>query len=283
MMSSGKSSSGSGVADLPVLLWVTNFGAAEITANSIASVRRAGFAQRYRLVLVHSDDQARDFIAGLSLGVELLPVSEPMANVKIDLVLPQDYHDYDTQPFRRIAFLRYAAINYSLLTYRRRTIYVDGDIVFLKDPALYIDSEPMLRQDCVLAQNDGDLALLRDAIRRQYGPGQFPEGARICSGFTVWSPLRSHLEIARAVARRMAIAGKLDSDQETFNGLPPSAKSRVQLLPMDKFVNGSCYFNLAEGDRCVLDELDPYLIHANWMIGIDTKTRALKEVGLWYL
>ncbi len=270
-------------ADSPILLWVTNSGAAEITANSIKSVRNAGFADRYRLVLVHCDDQARDLIADHSLGVELVPMSVPLSDVKIDLVLSREYHDYGTQTFRQVCFLRYPAIRYALLTYRRRTIYVDGDIVFLKNPALYLDNEPKLRHDCVFAQNDGKLEFVKDQIGRQYEPGYFPHKTRICTGFTVWSPLRAHLEIVKAVAQRMVTPERFESDQRTFNWLPRSARSRVQLLPLDKFVNGSFYFNLAKGDRGILDALDPHIIHANWMVGLETKTQALKEAGLWYL
>ncbi len=282
-MAENGSADGTRKADLPVLLWLTNKGAAEITANSIASVGYAGFADKYRLIVFHSDDQARNRIERHSFGVEFIDLDEIPHDRDGFSQPPKEYHDFGTQPFRRLSISRYIAIKFALLTFRHRTIYADGDIVFLGDPAYYLDSEPALKRDCVLAQNDRNVRFSGDEFRCQYEPGCFPQKSEICSGFTVWMPLSKHHRIVDSIIMRLLRYSTTPSDQMIFNSLPRHLRRHVQLLPEDKFVNGSFYFGLPENNRSLRGELDPVIVHANWMVGVETKTNAFKKAGLWYL
>jgi hypothetical protein len=66
---------------------------------------------------------------------------------------------------------------------------------------------------------------------------------------------------------------------------------KIHLLDHEMFANGLLYFNeLSDNDTYRNLQLSfrqtkkpLYFVHANWMIGIDTKINALKSKSLWYL
>jgi hypothetical protein len=51
-------------------------------------------------------------------------------------------------------------------------------------------------------------------------------------------------------------------------------------LPIDLFPNGKVYYET--GDKESLKE-SAYIVHNNWMVGIETKINKFKEEGYWYL
>jgi hypothetical protein len=278
-MAQGDSADTARQAEPSVLLWLTNRGAAEITANSVASAGRAGLFGRYRLIVIHTDDMAGRVLHRYTPDARLVSLGELLGPGGAGIRLPQDYRLWGTQSFRLLSVFRYIGIKFALNRFRTRVIYTDGDIVYLRDPASYLNAEPALDRACVLAQSDRDVRRTGSPTHDPSPPGRF---AQICSGFTVWRPLATHLQIVRTIITAMARSKGAVGDQYTFNRLPPAVLRHVQVLPEDRFVNGSLYFGEL-GDPAMRRQLDPIIVHANWMRGIDTKIEALKEAGLWYL
>ena len=66
---------------------------------------------------------------------------------------------------------------------------------------------------------------------------------------------------------------------------------KLNLLETTYFPNGLLYFNERHPDpkfKILHDDFknskNPvYFVHANWMVGVDTKIEALKSKGLWYI
>jgi hypothetical protein len=53
-------------------------------------------------------------------------------------------------------------------------------------------------------------------------------------------------------------------------------KDSIAILDQELFPNGHVYYQLNKKSKA-------YIVHNNWMVGVDEKTKKFKEEGLWYL
>ena len=269
-------------------LWVTNNGAVEITANSIASLQRTGGIGRDRLILATLDEEAARNATRLVQGVQILRLDRLDAWCRHGLFAGGDYAEFGTDSFKQFCISRYIAIDHILQQTKRPVIYADGDIAYLRNPADCLCSlQPAFRR-LVLAQNDRRADIGSDEWSRQYRAGTRPGQSEICSGFTVWQPVRAHRRLLNAVVGNMHSKSLLHSDQHAFNTLSRRQLRSVMLLRQDQFPNGSLCFKNKYNPQLKFEApefnlSDSFIVHANWMTGLDTKVTALKRAGLWFL
>jgi len=157
--------------------------------------------------------------------------------------------------FRKIHYYKWPIIK-KIYQEHKQLCWVDTDIVFLKDPSDYLSGHKTF-----VAQND------------------YP-GPRACGGFLVFNDS----DITESLIDDMA-ANTTEDDQILLNHCIEGAyKTNYKPLPRDLFPNGKTYYELLDIDKNK-EELkkNAYIVHNNWMIGIDTKMNKFKDEGYWYL
>ncbi len=258
-------------------LWVTNSGASEITANSIASLQRLLQNREHSLFVGTLDAVSEREICGYTdcSGVQFFRLDQETTWRSSKINLSSEYVDWGTQDFRLICKAKYFAISKVLQETGKPLVFADGDIAFLRNPVELFESNRAIDCNMVLAQNDRDLKYCNGIFDDQYPPGLRPDGSEICAGFTCWQPTRRHLKMAEYVGKNVTADV---CDQMVFNRLPFWKRRHVQLLPMDLFPNGSLAFGNPDNQF-----EDKYIVHANWRIGLDSKLQALKEDGYWFI
>ncbi len=263
-------------------LWVTNAGAARITANSIASLQRHVRKREHPLFVGTLDPESERVISSLvdCTDVRFFRLDEETTWRSSEIELPSDYADWGTEDFRLICKAKYYAISKVLRDTGKPVVFTDGDIAFLKNPATYFDQSAAIDNTRILAQNDKDLKHCNEDFDVQYPPGRIPPGSQICAGFTGWQPTRTHLNIAEYIGKRVT---QETCDQTIFNRLPFWKRRHVQLLPLSLFPNGSLAFGNREHGRPEIRLQGMYMVHANWRLGLESKIKVLKEDGYWFL
>jgi hypothetical protein len=272
----------------PVFLWVSNAGALEMTANSIASLRRAGAAGPRRSILAVADLATADAARRLGIEARILCLARIDRWRRLDLEIGAAYSDFDTLDFRKVCLARYFALDHILRRERRPVVYADGDVVFLRDPCAYLHDVQCVHGSPVLVQNDRRADHNSHEWSADYPAGARPAGSVICAGFQVWSPLREHRELIEAIIHASLAEPLIPSDQQIFNRLGDSLLARVKLLRQDLFPNGSlCFKNRYLPSQPIdapdFDWSDAFTVHANWMVGLATKIAALRDARLWFV
>ena len=263
-------------------LWVTNAGAAEMTANSVVSLQRLLRSNAHSLSIGVLDNASATIISNLvdTEHVKFFDLSGEESWAAQNLDVRSDYVDWGTPEFRLICKAKYFAITNLLRQTGKPVIFADGDIAYLRNPVEYFERDTAISRNKILVQNDRSFQKCVNNIDAQYGPGRLSEGSEFCAGFTVWQPISAHLKIAEHIGKNVNVHV---SDQPIFNELSYLKRRHVQLLRQDLFPNGSLTFGRVEYDRPDLDLQENYIVHANWRLGIDNKIQVLKEHGYWFL
>ncbi len=228
------------------------------------------------------DDTSREIISERvdTHDLEFLSIEQLPAWREFQLDLPLTYDNYGTQNFNLRSASKYVLIQHVLREAALPVIFADGDIVYLKNPAAHIQANKLLSERAAFFQNDRAAGIHDVGLSEQYAIGQRPKGSVVCTGFSVWQPTSEHFALAGRV--RDGIHSQRD-DQSAMNDLNARRRRHVQLLRQDLFPNGSLVF-APEGPRTdVFDRNEAYLVHANWMSGVDEKIKRLKSGGYWLI
>lgn len=153
--------------------------------------------------------------------------------------------------FRKIHYYKWPIIQ-KIYQEHKQLCWVDTDIVFLKDPTEYLTGHKT-----IVGQND------------------WP-GPRACCGFLVFNDS----DITELLIDEMAANTKED-DQILMNFFIENGfKTNYKPLPRELFPNGKTYYELEDKEQ--LKET-AYIVHNNFMVGIETKMNKFKEEGYWYV
>lgn len=153
--------------------------------------------------------------------------------------------------FRRIHYLKWPIIREVYRQYRA-LCWVDTDIVFLRNPTALLQGRPTF-----CAQND------------------YP-GLRACGGLLVFNDSARTESLINDMA-----ANNFEDDQILLNRfLEGPYKDNFEQLPQREFPNGKIFYepNL----KAELRE-SAYMVHNNWIIGIDEKISRFKAEGYWFI
>lgn len=228
------------------------------------------------------DSESRDIIRNKvdTSDLEFISFEELPEWRKLNLDLPTTYDNFGTGNFNLRLVSKFVLIRHVLRESGLPVIFTDGDIVFLKNPVTHFQNNALLSDKAVFFQNDRRAGDFDSEVKTQYRRGRLPNASIICAGFSVWRPRETHHHLIEAVKNGISAQ---QCDQTTINRFNFWRKRNVQLLRQDLFPNGSFVF-APEGPRDdVFDREEAYLVHANWMLGIEEKVKRLKAGGFWLI
>ena len=147
---------------------------------------------------------------------------------------------------------------YSSLLKHESVLYIDGDIVIKKNFNHYL--EKFIHNKDIVFQND----------KRPSKPNE----TKVCAGFMLINSNKKTLKFfnPKNVPFEKVI-NYVAHDQTHIN--KSRSKFEHSILPLDLFPNGPHYY-------ANTTDLDPFIIHFNFLIG-DVKKEKMKEYGEWYI
>jgi hypothetical protein len=235
-----------------IFISVFNLGCIEIAENHILSLIKSGI-QNYRAYV--SDKESFDILSLKGYNV-----------IQHDEYDIKDKMDFGTSNFNKLSFYRYKIIN-QLLKENNIVWYLDVDTVVLYDLNLVVKENIANNYDLMM-QNDINMP---------------------CSGCMLYFPNNKTIELTDHIYNNNT---SNENDQIILrNVLSSQNKIRLNLLPIEQFPNGLLYFNDLHNHpyyrsfqvKFKNSQKQVYFVHANYMVGINTKINALKSKKLWYL
>ena len=248
------------------LLFITvfNYGGIELALNHYKSLTSQGITNYMAFV---TDEESLRAMRENGYNVSLIEGQG----------IDKNQMDFCKGDFNKLSFLRYI-IAAQLMSQGNDVWYMDIDTVVLKDVRAVYEFYKQSDADIVL-QNDINMA---------------------CSGCILFKASPDTITIANTVVK---VKDSFPNDQYSLNHIlriiPELHKTRVLsrvlnvgLFNTQQFPNGLLYFDDADLVQVPPQYIetkkqfkalpaDLYFVHANWMIGIETKIRAFKKTGLW--
>jgi hypothetical protein len=177
------------------------------------------------------------------------------------------YVPYGTHEFNRINLMKWELIINTLKVGYDCVIYSDVDIAFASDFTSYLKG-----------------------VTRHYSCGIQSESQNkypptYCAGFMFFAAgAMKLLEELREKGQNFADIG---NDQDLLNieiAKRPHISKEIMLLPEGLFQNGLYFQTYQEQDFLPMrDKLQPFMFHANFVIGTSAKRELLKRTGNWHL
>jgi len=230
---------------------VFNLGCIEIAENHIVSLVKNNITN-YRAYV--TDEESFNILNKKGYNVQYY--SSQHSNEKMD---------FGTEGFNNLSFIRYKIIN-ELLNEGKIVWYLDTDTVVLYDLNRLVQE---FANKHIVMQNDINMP---------------------CSGCMLLFPNNNTKQITDIVYN---LRTSSQNDQIILAQLLIQNQTyiKMHLLDHEMFANGLLYFNELSNNPDFRNlqlafkktEKPLYFVHANWMVGIDTKINALKNKGLWYL
>lgn len=164
--------------------------------------------------------------------------------------------DWGTPDYRVLIRNKFFAIKEVLLETNLPVLFCDSDIFFFKNPIPYLESIHHQHSVNIITQTD-------------------PPHTPICTGFICLYPTQDVFTAIDFVNQQATDFSKVFDDQLGFIQAVYQNRLSFYSLEQSLFPNGNTFFN--EKKLCP----DKYIIHANYMVGHDTKVTALKGASAW--
>lgn len=233
---------------------VFNYGGIEMAKNHIESLKRNNINNYVAYV---TDDESYDELLLLDYKVTKYISSIDIIN--------KEKNDFATPEFNNISYIRYKIIN-NLLKQGKAVWYLDVDTVVLTNLNDYYNS---LSKDVdIYFQNDINM---------------------LCTGCMLVLPNIKTIQLTEFMYSNKNNAY---NDQVFINNIfRNNPIFNIKVLNQNQFPNGLLYFNelkpephFREAQEKFNQSTEPiYLVHANYMVGIQTKINAFKSKNLWYI
>jgi len=238
-----------------ILVSVYNYGCIDLALNFLESLKRVNLADKH--ISYVTDKKSFDIIKEKGYQVELFT----------DFSIKEEKIKFHEKDFIKLCYIRYSVF-YKLLHSYDYVWFLDVDTVVLGDIVSYFLNSEYIDLD-ITYQLDLDSVY------------------SLCGGCFVIksSPLTKNFVKHIFDCRHNQI-----NDQVYFNRyfirLGKRNPIKIGKFSIFSFINGGIYFGEGYQDykQKLKESTEPiYFVHANYMVGIDTKIKALKEKGLWYL
>ena len=175
--------------------------------------------------------------------------------------------DYMTKQFDIICYNKLLVIYASLLQ-AVNVLWSDTDIVYFKDPfkKLYTIQKP------ISIQNNTN----QDNINNN-----------LCAGFMLFKNTeQSKVFLHKCIDHinndyERLIVSKSDADQGIINKF--NDPNIINVLSVNEFPNGLVWWGKDTIKPLDFDRRNSYLVHNNWIVGLDNKVKRFKESGLWFI
>ena len=247
-----------GPNSVALVLLVVGHETLPLLKNFLRTLRRAGNNRQaivYTVVSLRS--KVEEVAVELSADVRLIP-----GHVHSQV---EEYSEYGSAQFNAITNLKWSCLIDAFRPDVDVAIFSDIDIAVIQDFENFIISAAEL-YPCGFQSE-----------ARNTFPPQF------CTGFMFFT--RQAIPLLRFLDATSAANVKNGNDQTVLNEVArsnPSLDKDVLSLPEAVFMNGMQFPAIA-GPRHPdqVHTVEPLLFHANYVSGLDGKTRILKDLGLW--
>jgi hypothetical protein len=235
---------------------VFNLGGINIALNHLESLRKQNI-QNYRAYV--TDQESYDILVEKGHPVEI--VTNPPTS------LTKDKPDFGTPDFNTFSYIRYKVI-VELLEKGQPVWYLDIDTVVLQNLNDVYDDLKNKNYDAVM-QNDINM---------------------LCSGCMLLFPKPITIKLMKSVYENRT---NKEGDQIILAHILRNNPKALNILSLNtlQFPNGLLYFSELHSNPRFREQqlqfrkstLPVYFVHANWMVGMQTKIDALKKKGLWFV
>ena len=241
------------MADI-LFISVFNLGCIKIAENHLYSLKKVGIENYMAYV---TDQESFQILSGKGYNVTRID----------DGKLEKEKQDFGTEKFNDISYMRYKIIN-QLLKEGRIVWYLDVDTVVLFNLNEIVPFLLSEKHDLIM-QNDMNIP---------------------CSGCMLFSPNAKTKALTDFIYNNKT--SKMNDQIMLMQILKQNMFNlKLHLLDYLHFPNGLIFFHERHPDPKFKNLHDQfknsknpvYFVHANWMVGVDTKMAALKEKGLWFI
>ena len=235
------------------IITLTNNGYTDLTDNLMISMKKIGLEKMLKIYCIGKESYEYFKNKYCFNEVEQVDTNETYLNNWVEYKAQQNKDVEGKKQWATITSYKIYAIN-NELRLGNDTIFIDGDIVFEKDPFKYM-------LDCL----DPDTELL---VQNDQQKGMTPA---MCTGF-FW--MKSN-ENTINITNFDTITKNIDSFQNDQQYMRRFAKKiKHKYLDLDLFPNGK-YFRDIKPDN-------PYIIHFNYDVS-EFKIKRMKQFNKWYL
>ena len=236
------------------IITLTNDGYKHLTDNLLISMAKLGIEKSLKIYCIGNESYSYFKNKYFFNEVEQIDANDSYLNSWVEYRACQSKDDIGKKQWASITSYKIYAIHNELIS-GNDVIFIDGDIVFEKDPFKYmVDSlEPDTE---LLIQNDH----------------QDAENPNMCTGFFWMKSNENTIDITNFET----ITKNIDSfqnDQQYIRRFSKSIKHKY--LDLGEFPNGKYY-----RDNC--KNIEPYIIHFNYDVS-DYKIKRMKQFNKWYL
>tara|TARA_Y100000741_G_scaffold125140_1_gene94324 strand:+ start:7127 stop:7831 length:705 start_codon:yes stop_codon:yes gene_type:complete len=159
--------------------------------------------------------------------------------------------------FGNLMIVKFELIYRELLE-NENVVYLDGDITLKKNITEYLYN--FSKQSEIIFQND-----LRPSK---------PNLINVCAGFMYIKSSKKTINFFKPEEKLVKKFNKYKTHDQTYINKNKN-KFKYTMLPLSDFPNGAHYYKNH-------NDLDPYLIHFNYVIG-EKKQELMKSYGEWYI
>ncbi|UVO31774.1 glycosyltransferase family 77 protein [Bradyrhizobium arachidis] len=256
-----------GTMTTPIVAMLCTRGMEAFLSNALSGMLRAGIAPGQVLVACppNAEDGVRRAVSEHSLDIAVLP------DASLPATADDQYAGFGSAEFSDISWAKIALIR-RLVDAHEHIVYADLDIGWLRNPLPYLAE--VARQYPIAFQTEG--------------LPRFPPA--ICCGLISLRRSDRTIELLDTllVQSRQSDHGKRIDDQAACQQLiarDATWLKDIYFLPEALFVNGLGYPLLqhAVAPVAMEHELQPYLFHANWTVGLESKRKLLAAVHCWFV
>jgi hypothetical protein len=235
---------------------VFNLGGIPLALNHLESLRRQNI-QNYRAYV--TDKESYDILLEKGHPAEL--IIETQEN------LTREKANFGTTEFNTLSYTRYKVIL---------------DLLDKGHPVWYLDV------DTVVLQNLNDV--YSDLNGTVYHAAMQDDINMLCTGCMLLFPRPTTIKLIQTIYENRTSS---ENDQIILMRILMQNRNTINILALNKlqFPNGLLYFNELDNNHRFRELqikfkqsiLPVYFVHANWMIGMETKINAFKKKGLWFV
>lgn len=237
-----------------VFISVFNYGGIELAKNHIESLKRNNISNYIAYV---TDDESYKELISINYNVTKYESNNDIVN--------KEKTDFGTNKFNDMSYIRYNIIN-SLLIKGNAVWYCDVDTVVLYDLNKFYQN--LNKNFDICFQNDINM---------------------LCTGCMLFLPNEKTINLTQM----MYCSKNLEyNDQVFLNNVLKNIGVQliIGVLSEIQFPNGLLYFNDLKTEPHFREAQEKFnksngpvfFVHANYMVGIDTKIKSLKSKNLWF-
>lgn len=235
-----------------VFISVFNYGAIEMAKNHIESLKRNNINNYIAYV---TDEES--YVELLNCNINVKKYASNSIN--------KEKNDFATPEFNNLSYIRYDIIS-SLLKEGKTVWYCDVDTVILSDLNSFYSN--LTTNIDMYFQDDINM---------------------VCTGCMLFRPTILTIKLSEFMYLNKNIQ---NNDQVFLNNVFRNSPSiNIGIFNKKQFPNGLLYFNelkeetyFRQAQEEFKNSTEPVMfIHANYMVGLETKINALKSKNLWFI